>query len=157
MCRVTRAHTWRLRITSDELMRRLGLDAADFYVARRQLGWLGHVARMDFSRLPRRMLSCWVPHPRPRGAPRMTYGRSVAKALAVFDISSAKWPALAADRVAWRATLKSGQPPDEYSARPPTPAAQPLACTRARRSTTTETNAAIDRSVRALRTITNIF
>ena len=78
------------------------------------------------------------------------------KALAVFDISSAKWPALAADRVAWRATLKSGQPPDEYSARPPTPAAQPLACTRARRSTTTETNAAIDRSVRALRTITNI-
>ncbi len=42
MCRVTRAHTWRLRITSDELMCRLGLDAADFYVARRQLGWLGH-------------------------------------------------------------------------------------------------------------------
>ena len=39
-------------------------------------------------------------------------------------------------------------------------AAQPLACTRARRSTTTETNAAIDRNVRALRTtttITNIF
>ena len=116
MSRVTRAHTWRLHITSDELMCRLGLDAADFYVARRQLGWLGHVARMDFSRLPRRMLSCWVPHQRPRGAPRMTYGRSVAKALAVFDISSAKWPALAADRVAWRATLKSGQPPDEYSA-----------------------------------------
>ena len=118
MCRVTRAHTWRLRITSDELMCRLGLDAADFYVARRQLGWLGHVARMDFSRLPRRMLSCWVPHQRPRGAPRMTYGRSVAKALAVFDISSAKWPALAADRVAWRATLKSGQPPDAKSGRP---------------------------------------
>ena len=74
---------------------------------------------MDFSRLPRRMLSCWVPHPRPRGAPRMTYGRTVAKALAVFDIGSRlsrKWPALAADRVAWRATLKAGhQPPDEYS------------------------------------------
>ena len=52
------------------------------------------------------MLSCWVPHPRPRGAPRMTYGRTVAEALAVFDIGSAKWPALAADRVAWRATLK---------------------------------------------------
>ena len=38
---------------------------------------------------------------------------------------------------------------------PPTPAAQPLACTRARRSTATETNSAIDRSVRALRNITN--
>ena len=86
----------------------------------------------------------------------MTYGRTVAKALAVFDIGSAKWPALAADRVAWRATLKAGQPPDEYGARPPTPAAQPLACTRARRSTAAETNSAIDRSVRALRDVTNI-
>jgi hypothetical protein len=37
----------------------------------------------------------------------------------------------------WRATLKAGQPPDEYRARPPTPAAQPLASTRARRSTAT--------------------
>ena len=25
-------------------------NTADFYVARRQLGWLGHVARMDYSR-----------------------------------------------------------------------------------------------------------
>ena len=62
----------------------------------------------------------------------------------------------AGDRVAWRATLKAGQPPDEYGARPPTPAAQPLACTRARRSTAAETNSAIDRSVRALRDVTNI-
>ena len=53
---------WANHITSVELMQRLGLDAVDFYLARRQLGWLGHVARMDFSRLPRRMLSCWVPH-----------------------------------------------------------------------------------------------
>eukprot|EP00966_Prymnesium_polylepis_P093611 2166355-Prymnesium_polylepis.2 len=28
-------------------------------------------------RLPRRLLSCWVPHPWPAGAPPMTYGRSV--------------------------------------------------------------------------------
>ena len=57
-------------------MLRLGVDAIDFYVARRQLGWAGHVCRMDFDRLPRRMLSSWVPHKRPLGAPRMTYGRS---------------------------------------------------------------------------------
>ena len=43
----------------------LGVDAIDFYVARRQLGWAGHVCRMDFDRLPRRMLSSWVPHKRP--------------------------------------------------------------------------------------------
>ena len=43
-------------------MKQLRVDAIDFYVARRQLGWAGHVRRMDFDRLPRRMLSSWVPH-----------------------------------------------------------------------------------------------
>ena len=55
-----------------ELSQRLGLDSIDMYIARRQLRWLGHVARMDYDRLPRRMLSAWVPHRRPIGAPRMT-------------------------------------------------------------------------------------
>ena len=62
---------------------RTELDSADFYVAQRQLRWLGHVARMDFDRLPRRMLSAWTPHKRPVGAPRLTYGRSMVKAMAI--------------------------------------------------------------------------
>ena len=37
------------------------------------------------------------------------------------------------DRAAWRAMLKSGEPPPEYRARPPTPAALPISYTRARR------------------------
>mmetsp|Transcript_29568 Transcript_29568/g.63652 ORF Transcript_29568/g.63652 Transcript_29568/m.63652 type:complete len:248 (-) Transcript_29568:200-943(-) len=147
MCRVTRTHTWKHHIPSEELMLRLGLDAVEFYVARRQLGWASRVARMDYSRLPRRMLSCWVPHKRPRGAPCMTYGRTLAKALDVFDIDHTKWPTLAADRAAWHTTLQSGQPPDAFRARPPTPVALPLAFTRARRSTAAATTAAIDRCV----------
>ena len=101
MCRVTRKHTWEHHITSVELMQRLGLDGIDFYVARRQMRWLGHVRRMPMERLPRRMLSAWVPHARPVGAPRLTFGRSVAKAMDVFDLDSARWPELAADR-GWR-------------------------------------------------------
>ena len=68
MCRVTCKHVWEQHITSVELMQRLGLDAVDFYVARRQLRWLGHVSRMSWERLPRRMLSAWVPHARPAGS-----------------------------------------------------------------------------------------
>ena len=49
----------------------------------------GHVSRMDWERLPRRMLSAWVPHARPRGAPRLTYGRSVAEGdVDVFSTST---------------------------------------------------------------------
>ena len=78
MSRVTRKHTWEHRISSMQLMQEMGLDAIDFYVARRQLRWLGHVSRMGWERLPRRMLSAWVPHAWPQGAPRLTYGRSMA-------------------------------------------------------------------------------
>ena len=101
--------------------------------------------------IPRRMLSCWVPHKRPLGAPRMTYGRTVGKALDVFDIDRKRWPELAADRAAWRSTLQSGEPPSAFRATPPTPAALPLAFARARRSTLAATNAKIDQTVRTLR------
>ena len=34
MCRVTRTHTWRHRLSSEELRVRLGLDSIDYYVSR---------------------------------------------------------------------------------------------------------------------------
>ena len=92
MCRVTRKHTWDHHISTQELGQQLGLDSIDMYIARRQLRWLGHVSRVEFeTRLPRRMLSAWVPHRRPIGAPRMTYGRSIFKAFAKFSIDPARW------------------------------------------------------------------
>ena len=42
---------------SGSLRLRLGLDSIEYYIARRQLRWLGHVRRMGPERLPRRMLS----------------------------------------------------------------------------------------------------
>ena len=87
---------------------------------RRQLRWLGHMSRMDFeSRLPRRMLSSWLPHRRPTGAPTMTYGRSVSKALAHFHVDPARWHELAADRTAWRRMLKDGVAPPDFWPPPP--------------------------------------
>ena len=81
----------------------------------------------------------------------MAYGRTVGKALDVFDIDRKRWPELAADRAAWRSTLQSGEPPSAFRATPPTPAALPLAFARDRRSTLAATNAKIDHTVRTLR------
>ena len=76
----------------------------DKYIARRQLRWLGHVSRMPFDRLPRRLLSSssWLPYKRPRGALEMTVGKTIIKALKTFDIVSKHWPAMAANRTNWR-------------------------------------------------------
>ena len=102
MCRVTRWHTWRHKISTDELLTRIGLRPIESYITRRQLQWAGHVWRMHFDRLPRKMLSCWVASPRPRGCPQFTYGRGLYKSLKRANIERNKWTALASDRDVWR-------------------------------------------------------
>jgi hypothetical protein len=57
----------------------------------------------------------------PRGAPRLTYGRSVAKAMDVFNLDHARWPELAADRARWRAMLQSGEAPPPFRHSRPRP------------------------------------
>ena len=85
MCRVNRWHTFQQRISSTELRTRVGIDSMDSYVTRRQLRWAGHVSRMPYRRLPRKMLSSWVRSKRPRGAPQFTYGRMLRKSLKKAD------------------------------------------------------------------------
>jgi hypothetical protein len=117
MCRVTRKHTWQHHISTQELEQRMCIDTIDAHISRRQLRFLGHVSRMPFTRLPRQMLSAWVPHPRPKGAPAMTYGRTMGKALDKFSIPRETWTQLAADRNAWRETLRLGYPAIRRSTR----------------------------------------
>ena len=76
---------------------------------------------MGPERLPRRMLSAWVAHKRPAGAPQFTYGRTIAKAMDVFDLDPVRWPELAADRGAWRVMLRSGEAPEGFRQAPPPP------------------------------------
>ena len=150
MCRVTRKHTWEHHISSEQLRERLGLDSIELYIHARQLRWLGHVRRMGPERLPRLMLSAWVAHKRPAGAPQLTYGRTVAKAMDTFDLDPARWPELAADRGAWRTMLRSGEAPLGFRQAPPPPVPMPMShfLVRPRRAAATRTNAAIDASRR---------
>ena len=91
MCRLTRWHTHRHHISTVELLERLKLDSIDVYINRRQLRWAGHVARMPKTRLPRKMLSSWVRAKRPCGAPRLTYGRTLNKALRKANVDKNMW------------------------------------------------------------------
>ena len=102
MCRVNRWHTRKFRISTLELLKRTGLSNIDAYVSKRQLRWAGHVARMDFDRLPRKMLSSWVTERRPVGAPEFTYGRGLYKTLKKAEIDRENWFVEAQDREGWR-------------------------------------------------------
>ena len=107
MCRVTRKHTRVHRISSTDLMNRLNIKSIQSYVTKRQLRWAGHVSRMDFERLPRKMISSWVRSKRPRGAPKMTYGRTLKRSLNRAGIDPGMWAELAADRTVWRELLNN--------------------------------------------------
>jgi hypothetical protein len=69
-------------ITNRELLGRLGLHTMDTYLARRQLQWLGHVWRMDWPRLPRKLFTVWVPVEEKRvGGRELTWDEGVEKVL----------------------------------------------------------------------------
>jgi hypothetical protein len=73
MCRVSRKHTWGHLISLAKLCKRIGLYPIDYYMYCRDLFCFGNVSRMDFSRLPHRMFSCWIPDKKPVGRPSPIY------------------------------------------------------------------------------------
>lgn len=105
ICRVNLLHVRKHRISTQSLLERLGLKSIDCYVTRRQLAWAGHVVRMNYDRLPRKMLSCWVQSKRPKGAPKFTYGRGLFKALKKANVPNEIWFDLANDRSWWTCML----------------------------------------------------
>jgi hypothetical protein len=125
--------------------RRLGLDThtADFYVARRQLGWLGHVARMDYSRLTRNLLaatSCSSDAIVLGGAPaaarrpahdvwplRRQGSRHLRPRSQQVARARRRPPRLAGD--AAHSGVRRAVPQPDYRAPSPTPAALPIALT----------------------------
>ena len=103
MCRVTMLQTYVYRITSESLQKRTGVFSLEHYLASRTLLWAGHVARMHKNRLPKRLMLSWIPEPRVAGGQEMTYGRSLQRHLAHFNLPAAftEWAPLAQDRAGW--------------------------------------------------------
>ena len=87
----------------------LGLFSIDCYITKSQLAWAGHVARMEFERLPRKLLSCWVTSKRPLGSPEFTYGRGLKKALIKANLPLNNWYELAQNRTEWKSLLSNAR------------------------------------------------
>ena len=81
MCNVTRLHIRILHIKTTDLLESLLLDPIDLYICKCQLRRAGHVFRMPWNCLPRKMLTSWVHSPRPWRCLKMTYDQSLKKSL----------------------------------------------------------------------------
>ena len=97
-------HIIKHHIHNADLHKRLSIHSLNYYYNSRLLRWAGHVARMDMTRIPRKLLTGWVAHPRPNGRPYMTFGHTLKKALKAKKLPTAfaKWRMIAANRPLWR-------------------------------------------------------
>eukprot|EP00978_Attheya_sp_CCMP212_P028486 scaffold98436_cov61-Attheya_sp.AAC.1 len=66
------------RITNEQILEKINLPSMDKRIVKQQLSWLGNVSRMDETRLPIKMLTCWNPNPRPQRRPHTTIRNSMA-------------------------------------------------------------------------------
>ena len=74
------------------------------YIVKRFLSWAGHVARMEFSRVPQKMLSSWVCNKRNVGCPEFTYGRGLFE---LAGLSKGTWFEIAQDHIVWSHLIKN--------------------------------------------------
>ena len=133
MTRISKHKQWKRHITGEELEERCGVQSMEFYLRRRVLRWVGHIVRMEQHRLPRKLLFGWVPHPRKRGRPHLTFGHRIGRLIKVItgaktgialveedllsdltDIGkSIGWVQVAKDRDKWREVINAGLRQDD--------------------------------------------
>ena len=101
---ITNQQQWTQRITSRSLRQRWGdTETATDKVFKRRVQWLGHLARMPDSRMPKISLFSWLPQPRPRGGPRKRWKDVIRKDLQSMEVAEDEWFDVAtASRAAWR-------------------------------------------------------
>ena len=84
--RITPWQMHKAHITSDDLERKLNVPNVIDACRSRLLKWVGKMCLMPETRLPRRMMTCWVRNPRKIGRPYMTWGSTVNNALRYYSI-----------------------------------------------------------------------
>ena len=72
-------------ITNAEIRNRFyNISTIEKCIEIRQLKWVGKIASMDFTRMPRKILACWTQNPRKKGRPQFNIRNSYANALKKF-------------------------------------------------------------------------
>ena len=108
---ISRRQQWVSRITSDKRASTLGVEADLVTVIRgHRLRWLGHVARMDDNRMPKRVLFGELQARRPPHGLKRRWRDVVSDDLSQLQLQSS-WFTACQDRLAWRRIISADLPP----------------------------------------------
>ena len=101
--------TWKDKLTHEEIFRRTGSTSIESQLGRRNLRWMGHVIRMDDSRLPKQVLYGELSSGlRKAGGQKKRHKDYIKTVLKSFDIPPALLESLASDRSGWRSKCYDG-------------------------------------------------
>lgn len=101
--------SWEDRVSNTEVLRRANIPGIEALIIKAQLRWVGHVVRMDDTRLPKMVFfSELVCGARNVGRPLKRFKDSLKTSLGACGIPSTGWETLAADRSAWRLAVYKG-------------------------------------------------
>ena len=100
---------WWHRVTNTEVLERANCSSIESMIRRSRLRWLGHVSRMDNSRIPKQLLFGELKLGKcNRGRPRKRWKDCIKEDLRAFQIDLKTWYKVAQDRCLWRRALFSG-------------------------------------------------
>ncbi|XP_045448721.1 uncharacterized protein LOC123657186 [Melitaea cinxia] len=102
--------SWKDRATNERVLQIARMPSLTAMLKQRRLRWLGHVHRMDPSRLPRQiMLGAVANARRDVGRPLLRFKDCAKRDMVAFNINHNSWEKLAENRDQWRKSVKDGQ------------------------------------------------
>ena len=101
--------TWRDMVTNSEILRRTNSVSLESNISKRQLRWLGHVIRMEDSRLPKQLLYGELREgERSVGGQKKRHKDHVKTILRKCEINPDSLETLASNRLEWRTVCQRG-------------------------------------------------
>jgi hypothetical protein len=100
-------HTQRkYRLTSEVLLKRLGVKPLHYYLDMKMLAYAGHVARMPSHRLPKIVQTCVLQGPQRLGRPFKNVSHTLLNGMRRKQIDPECWQELAKDRKKWAEIIR---------------------------------------------------
>ena len=100
---------WQDKVCNDEVLDRAGQQSLGVVLRERRMRWLGHVHRMDDTRIPKLMMYGELSDgSRPIGRPKLRFKDICRLNLKELGIDEGSWSELAEDRAEWRGVLRRG-------------------------------------------------
>ena len=98
--------TRKYRITTEEVLKMMGMEPLQFYIDWKILGYAGHVQRMKNTRHPKMMRDATIAGKGRVGAPPKTHKTQLSESLKRKGIPENEWKVLAMTKDIWRTLIK---------------------------------------------------